>query len=136
MPAQEREDRTFLSHDQMRSIINEASGERAMHTIMEMVPYQRVRPASEYKGSFRESEVMARLAKEFGYTNVRIESFPSGPQWQPSVGELWTTTPTSRKLYDIHDVALALGQGTPTGGSPVSSLMSAPAAPRISKAKT
>ncbi len=115
MPAQEREDRTFLSHDQMRSIINEASGERAMHTIMELVPYQRVRPASEYKGSFRESEVMARLAKEFGYTNVRIESFPSGPQWQPSVGELWTTTPTSRKLYDIHDVALALGQGTPTG---------------------
>ena len=25
------------------------------------------------------------------------------------------TTPESRKLYDIHDVALALGQGTPTG---------------------
>ena len=25
------------------------------------------------------------------------------------------TTPVSRKLYDIHDVALALGQGTPTG---------------------
>jgi aminopeptidase YwaD len=115
MPAQEREDRTFLSHDQMRSIINEASGERAMHTLLELVPYQRVRPASEYKGAFRESEVMARLAKEYGYTNVRIETFPSGPQWQPSVGELWITAPVSRKLYDIHDVALALGQGTPTG---------------------
>ena len=89
MPAQEREDRTFLSHDQMRSIINEASGERAMHTLLELVPYQRVRPASEYKGAFRESEVMARLAKEYGNTNVRIETFPSGPQWQPSVGELW-----------------------------------------------
>ncbi|MBA3642049.1 MAG: M28 family peptidase, partial [Acidobacteria bacterium] len=115
MPAQEREDRTFLSHDQMRAIINEASGERAMHTLLELVPYQRVRPASEYKGAFRESEVMARLAREFGYTNVRIETFPSGPQWQPSVGELWITAPTSRKLYDIHDVALALGQGTPSG---------------------
>ena len=114
-PAQEREDRTLLSHDQMRSIINEASGERAMHTLLELVPYQRVRPASEYKGAFRESQVMARLAEEYGFTNVRIESFPSGPQWQPSVGELWTTTPVSRKLYDIHDVALALGQGTPTG---------------------
>ncbi|HJR60631.1 MAG TPA: M28 family peptidase [Vicinamibacterales bacterium] len=115
MPAQEREDRTLLSHDQMRSIVNEASGERAMHTLLELVPYQRVRPASEYGGPFRESEVMARRAKEYGFTNVRIETFPSGPQWQPSVGELWMTTPVSRKLYDIHDVALALGQGTPTG---------------------
>jgi aminopeptidase YwaD len=115
IPAQEKEDRTLLSHDQMRSIINEASGERAMHTILELVPYQRVRPASEYGGDFRESAVMARMAKEYGFTNVRVETFPSGPQWQPSVGELWMTTPTSRKLYDIHDVALALGQGTPTG---------------------
>jgi hypothetical protein len=99
----------------MRAIINEASGERAMHHLLQLVPYQRVRPASEYGGHFRESEVMARLATEYGYTNVRVETFPGGPQWQPSVGELWTTTPVSRKLYDIHDVALALGQGTPTG---------------------
>jgi hypothetical protein len=115
MPAQEREDRTLLSHEQMRAIINEASGERAMHTLLEMVPYTRVRPVAEYQRPFRESEVMARLAEEYGYTNVRIEAFPSGPQWQPSVGELWITAPVSRKLYDIHDVALALGQGTPTG---------------------
>lgn len=115
IPAQEKEDRTLLSHEQMRSIINEASGERAMHTLLELVPYQRVRPASEYAGDFRESAVMARMAKEYGFTNVRVESFPSGSQWQPSVGELWMTTPTSRKLYDIHDVALALGQGTPSG---------------------
>jgi len=62
VPAQEKEDRTLLSHEQMRSIINEASGERAMHTILELVPYQRVRPASEYAGDFRESAVMARMA--------------------------------------------------------------------------
>jgi aminopeptidase YwaD len=115
IPAQEREDRTLLSNEQMRAIVNEASGERAMHHVLELVPYQRVRPASEYQGNFRESEVMARFAKEYGFTNVRVESFPSGPQWQPSVGELWMTAPVSRKLYDIHDVALALGQGTPTG---------------------
>lgn len=115
MPAQEREDRALLSHEQMRAIVNEASGERAMHTLLDLVPYTRVRPVAEYTGAFRESDVMARLAKEYGYTNVRIESFPSGPQWQPSVGELWVTAPVPRKLYDIHDVALALGQGTPTG---------------------
>ncbi len=115
IPAQEREDRTLLSNEQMLAIVNEASGERAMHHLLQLVPYPRVRPVSEYQGHFQESEVMARLAKEYGFTNVRIETFPSGPQWQPSVGELWMTTPASRKLYDIHDVALALGQGTPTG---------------------
>ena len=60
----------------MRAIINEASGERAMHHVLELVPYQRVRPPSEYQGHFRESEVMARFAKEYGFTNVTIETFP------------------------------------------------------------
>jgi hypothetical protein len=116
VPAQEREDRTLLSHEQMNAIINEASGERAMHHVLELVPYQRVRPAAEYETHFRESEVMARFAKEYGFSNVAIESFPSQtPLWQPSVGELWITAPVERKLYDIHDVALALGEGTPTG---------------------
>ena len=31
IPAQEREDRTLLSNEQMLAIVNEASGERAMH---------------------------------------------------------------------------------------------------------
>ena len=116
VPAQEREDRTLLTSEQMRAIINEASGERAMHHVLELVPYQRVRPVSEYAGNLRESEVMARFAKEYGYSNVRVETFPQpGQIYQASVGELWTTSPESRKLYDIHDVALALGQGTPSG---------------------
>jgi hypothetical protein len=42
--AQEREDRTLLSHAQMRAIVNEASGERAMHHLLELVPYPRIRP--------------------------------------------------------------------------------------------
>ena len=42
--AQEKEDRTLLSPPQMNAIINEASGERAMHHLMQLVPYQFVRP--------------------------------------------------------------------------------------------
>ena len=34
----------------MRAIINEASGERAMHHVLELVPYPRIRPTSEYTG--------------------------------------------------------------------------------------
>src|SRR5574338_1030572 len=107
--AQEREDRALLPMDQMLAIVNEASGERAMHHVLELVPYPRVRPLSEYQGHFRESEVMARFAKEYGFSNVEIESFPS-PQrlWQPTQGELWLTTPRVEKLYDIYDVAVAL----------------------------
>ncbi|MGH9329922.1 MAG: hypothetical protein ACRD09_05720, partial [Vicinamibacterales bacterium] len=44
--AQEAEDRTLLTWDQMRAIINEASGDRAMHHVLELVPYPRVRNRS------------------------------------------------------------------------------------------
>src|SRR5215813_14065337 len=107
--AQEREDRTLLSWEQMRAIINEASGERAMHHVQELVPYPRVRPRAEYEGHFRESEVMAAFAKEYGFSSVEIESFPTQQRlWQPTVGELWMVEPEVRKLYDIYDVAVSL----------------------------
>lgn len=106
--AQEREDRTLLSHAQMTAIINEVSGERAMHHLLELVPYQRVRKPAEYNTHFQESEVMAQFARDYGFDNVTIESFASGQAWQPTQGELWMTTPKSVKLYDVHDVALSL----------------------------
>jgi len=114
--AQEAEDRTLLSRDQMVAIVNEASGERAMHHVLELVPYPRIRPQGEYEGNFRESTVMADFAKTYGYSNVGIESFPSGGQlWQPNVGELWMMTPESRKLYDIHEVAVSIASGSVSG---------------------
>jgi len=124
--AQEREDRTLLAWDQLRAIVNEASGDRALHTVQEMVPYARIHTKAEYEGNFRESEVMARLAKEYGFSNVEIEKFPQGGQgggpgggggglWQATVGELWMTSPTLVKLYDLHDIAVSLCSGSPTG---------------------
>jgi hypothetical protein len=113
--AQEREDRTLLTHEQMTAIINEASGERAMHHVLELVGYQRVRLPVEYEGNFRESEVMARFAREYGYSNVTIEKYGAtnaqgepNKAWQPTQGELWMTEPKNVKLFDIHDVALSL----------------------------
>ncbi|HWK35926.1 M28 family peptidase, partial [Sphingomonas sp.] len=107
--AQEREDRTLLSQEQMTSIINEVSGDRMMQHVLELVPYQRVRPPSEYDAPYRESRVISEKAKEYGFTNVIVETFGDVPQaWQPTVGELWLTTPKKVKLFDIHDVALSL----------------------------
>lgn len=108
VPAQEKEDRTLLPQVQMTSIINEVSGERAMHNLLELVPYQRVRNPAEYNVHFQETDVMVRLAREYGFDNVSIESFAAGQAWQPTQGELWITSPKSTKLYDIHDVALSL----------------------------
>ena len=114
--AQEREDRTLLNWDQMRAIINEASGERAMHHVLELVPYPRVRPRAEYETNFRESIVMAQYAREYGFSTVEIESFPS-PQrlWQPTQGELWMIEPELRKLADIYDVAVSLAANSESG---------------------
>lgn len=114
--AQEREDRTLLTWEQMRAIINEASGERAQQAVLEMVPYPRVRDRAEYTGQFRESEVMARLAKEYGFANVTIESFPgAGRSWFANEAELWMAEPELRKLYDIHDVAISAMNGSESG---------------------
>jgi hypothetical protein len=117
MFAQEREDRTLLPWDQMRAIINESSGDRALQTVLEMVPYPRMHTKGEYEGHFRESEVMARLAKEYGFSNVEIEAFPQEGRtlWQANTGELWMTAPDSRKLYDFRDVAVSLCSGSASG---------------------
>jgi hypothetical protein len=119
--AQEREDRTLLTQQQMTAIINEVSGERAMQTIMQLVPWQRVRPPEEYNGPYQESQVIARLAREYGFSNVKIETFGNATTaWQPTQGELWMTNGTkTSKLYDIHELALSLvslnAQGDMTG---------------------
>jgi aminopeptidase YwaD len=116
LAAQEREDRTLLSWEHMRAIINEVSGERAQQAVLEMVPYPRIRSKAEYDGVFRESEVMARLAREYGFSKVEIETFPT-PQklWQATQAELWLLKPDRRKLYDFRDVAVSIASGSETG---------------------
>ena len=109
LAAQEREDRTLIPQSQITAIINEVSGERAMHHILELVPYQRVRLPEEYGGPYRESRVVMEFAKQYGFKNIALETFGAPTQaWQPTQGELWMTTPKSVKLFDIHDIALSL----------------------------
>lgn len=109
LSAQEREDRTLLSQEQMTSIINEVSGERAMHHLLELVPYQRVRLPEEYNQPFRESRVIETFARQYGFSNVKTVVYQQGgTAFQPTQGELWMTTPKLTKLFDIHDLPLAL----------------------------
>lgn len=114
--AQEREDRTLLTQEQMTSIINEVSGERAMHHLLELVPYQRIRPPEEYNGPFRESQVIERFARDYGFSNVKTVVYQQGgTAYQPTRGELWMTTPRLTKIFDIHDIALSLASLNASG---------------------
>ena len=107
--AQEREDRTLLSQTEMTSIINEVSGDRAMQHVLEMVPYQRIRLPGDYDKEFRETQVVVDFAKRYGFSDVTVETFNDDAKaYQPTMGELWMTTPKKVKLFDIHDVALSL----------------------------
>ena len=78
--AQEREDRTLLDQTQMTSIINEVSGDRMMQHVLELVPYQRVRPPSEYDAPYQESRVIMERAKAYGFTNVIVETSKETPK--------------------------------------------------------
>lgn len=116
MMGQEKEDRSIIGWDQLNAIINEASGERALQFVQEMVPYVRVRPRSEFESHFRESSTVARYAKEFGFQNVEILSYPeSRSTWFADRGELWIEGNRPQKLCDIYDVAAFLASGSDSG---------------------
>src|ERR1035438_762220 len=114
--AQEREDRTLYSWQQMRAIIDEASGERAIHHVAELAPFPHSRTRDEYEKRFRESDIIARFARDYGFSGVEIESFPGGPPlWEASQGELWLVQPKARKLMDVHDVIVSCVAGSEQG---------------------
>lgn len=109
LAAQEREDHTLLSWTQMRAIINEASGERAIQTVMALVPFPHVRSRAEFPGHYYETDAMARLAREAGFSDVYIETYSAPlPAWHATEAELWLVEPEPRKLYDAHDVNVAI----------------------------
>lgn len=119
LSAQVREDRTLLSWPQMNAIAQEASGERAMHNVMDQVAYQRVRPQSEYgpDAHFHESLVVKANAEKYGFSNVEIEQFAGGrgQDYQPTVGQLWLLGNLDRKIFDIYDTPVALASGSVSG---------------------
>ena len=115
--AQEKEDRTLLTWEQMRAIIMEASGERAMHHVLEFVPYQRVRPSVRiHDRPVPRERVTARVREGVRVLDRRDREVPRRPLWQPTKGQLWVSEKLGpRKLYDIYDTPVALGGNTPTG---------------------
>lgn len=104
---------TLLPEEQMDEIIGESSGETALNHAIEMVGYQRNRPASEYGAStFRESAYVLKKLKEYGIQQAKIERFEGRETWDGIKGELWEIEPGRKKLADYDDIALSLAQGS------------------------
>lgn len=86
-------------------IVDEASGDRAMHTLLEIAPYPCDRKKAEYDSIFFESEYISRKAREAGLADVAIERFKTaqpgqaapafggGRLWDGEIGELWMVEP-------------------------------------------
>ena len=96
---------------QMRAIINEASGDRALHTVLEMVPYPRVRDRSRVRRrNFRESAVMARSSRRNTASATSRSSRSPAPArtWHAVAGRAVDGRARRlEKLYDIYDVAVS-----------------------------
>ncbi|NOR75503.1 MAG: DUF4910 domain-containing protein, partial [Draconibacterium sp.] len=104
---------TLLPKLQMDEIVGESSGETALNHAIEMVGYQRNRPASEYgSGTFREGKYVLDKLNEYGINGAKIERFEGGETWDGIKGELWEISPYKRKLADYDDIALSLAQGS------------------------
>jgi len=103
---------TFIPENLQAEIIGEASGETALHHVIEMTGYQRNRPAEEYATTFRESKYVLDKLNEYGIKEAEIERFPGGKAWDGIRGELWEVSPRKAKLADYDDVALMLAQGS------------------------
>ena len=120
---QEREDRTLLSWTQMRAIINEVSGERPMHTVLELVPYPRVRTRAEYEGASAKATSWTGSRRSTASSQRRNRDVSDAQRlWLASQGGTLDVKPEIRKLYDFNDVVITACPGSETGdvtaGSP------------------
>ena len=111
--AQFQRDRdTMVSADLIKATATELSGARAFNNVVEIAGFEYDRKADEYAATYRESLVVERLAKEYGFSNVRITRLPTaGPQWDGEDAELWVTTPEKYLVsrYLDHPAVLARG---------------------------
>ncbi|MFQ5745269.1 MAG: M28 family peptidase [Acidobacteriota bacterium] len=114
--AQEREDRTLLPLSVIQKIVDEVSGDRAMHHLLELAPYPRDRKTDEYEGTFSESAYLKRKLESFGIAaDIEVFDNPGRTIWDGERGELWMVEPERRKLLDYHDLPTMLASNSGSG---------------------
>ena len=93
-------------------IVGEASGERAMRSIMDMASYERNRTNEEYYGTLHEIAYIMKMIKAYGLDDVRLENVAKADTWDGVSASLWEVSPNLRKIADYDELAATLAQGS------------------------
>jgi hypothetical protein len=113
LQAQEQADPvTLLPQRVLDRIADEVSGSLALRHVYELGAYEGKRYEAEYGATYFETEYVARMAREYGLTNVHVDRFPANPQWHARRGELWLVTPEERLLISHRDIPASLVPGS------------------------
>lgn len=93
-------------------LVGEASGERALRSIMDMASYERNRTDEEYKGTLHEITYIMKMLKAYGLDNIRLENVAKADTWNGLDGSLWEVSPTLRKIADYDELVPMLASGS------------------------
>ncbi|MFC1557931.1 DUF4910 domain-containing protein [candidate division KSB1 bacterium] len=103
----------FFSDQVVNNIINEISGEKALHNVIMLAPYERNRQEKEYTGIFWESEYTLEKLKEYGFADAQVERWDvSAEEWDCVKGELWMLEPEMKKIIDYDDINACIAMGS------------------------
>jgi hypothetical protein len=96
----------FLSDEEIRTLSNEISGDRAFEHIRWLSHWHR---DSGMEGFFKARDYVMQAARDAGLEEVRfVEQKLDGPNYTARVGELWMVEPVELKLADIGEHAVYL----------------------------
>jgi len=93
-------------------IVGEASGERALRSIMDMASYERNRTDEEYKGTLHEISYIMKMVKEYDLDDIRLENVAKADTWNGLNGSLWEVSPTLQKIADYDELVPMLASGS------------------------
>lgn len=97
----------------VNAIINEVSGEQAFQNELLLGEREMNRPEQEYFENFRETDVILKLAKEYGFSDVRVEKFYTGDSlWDAVRAELVMVEPEKRLITSLDEISASLCVGS------------------------
>ena len=100
----------FLSDDEIRTLSNEISGDRAFEHIRWLSHWHR---DSGMEGFFKARDYVMQAARDAGLDEVRfVEQTLDGPNYTARSAELWMVEPFELKLADIGEHAVYLADGS------------------------
>lgn len=104
---------TLIPQSTIDAMVNEISGTLSLQSILDLAGYEHNRAAEEYRGTYRETAYLEKMAKQYGLEDAHIERFKTNAlTWDGEVGELWVESPVKRLVVSYRDVAASLAPGS------------------------